>query len=168
MKVDPKNLLLVEFDPEAAILDAQARGKRIKNPVIPQFQIAGKIAEFNSDVVRQVSGVDLDLILGNRHTDADTSAGFSKGNSSSSIALSLHLVDYKTSVIVPGVAVYNRIDVIEYSKDYSIGVFVSGSGFGASGMINIRTNGLSEAVFHLGGCPTIGIMKFIPQYMVYI
>lgn len=133
-------------DPEFILNDFQTGGSGTR--VLPDIVVGGSITEFDKDIEGDSSSIDLDILISNKGEDYDIGGNMGQGKKLSRVVLDLHLLDYKTHVVIPGAHVSNTIHVLELEKDHGLGFAMWGSGLGIEGRID-RRQGFHRAVRNL-------------------
>jgi len=139
-------LTVLPFDPDYINNDFQTGGQGSR--WLPGYLISGSITEFDKDIESNVSGLNLDLLLGGG--DGETDIGYSRDNTSkmSRVAIDLQMLNYNTHAVIPGLYVSNTVNVMEIDKGNEIGFSIYGSGIGVNGKI-AKGQGFHRAVRNL-------------------
>lgn len=133
-RVSGNKLLVVPYDPEYIVNDAQTGGAGSR--LLQNLIIVGKISEFDQNVDAEESGVKAGVVA--KHGKPTAKVGMNAGRARKTwrISLNLYLLDYKTHVVIPGTTVSNTINVAETGNNQELSFVIFGSGLGVNGSIS--------------------------------
>jgi len=115
---------------------------------LPNYIVEGSITEFDKDFATSCRTEEIDFLVGGGSSETDTGIARDKSKRVSRIVIDLHLLDYSSHAVVPGVVVSNAILVVELEKQKDFGFAIYGSGVGTQGKIK-QSQGFHRAVRNL-------------------
>lgn len=137
---------VLPFDPNYISSDYKTGGRGTR--ALPNFVIEGSITEFDKDFETWKRSKEADLLVGGGRSETDIGFGREGAKRISRIVLDLHMLDYASHAVIPGVATTNSIHVVEFEKQKDFGFAIYGSGLGIRGRIK-KTHGYHRAVRNL-------------------
>ncbi len=137
---------ILPFDPQYISSDYTTGGRGSR--ALPNYIIEGSITEFDKDFETWARTKEMDVLAGGGSSETDVGFANEKSRRVSRIVLDLHLLDYASHAVIPGVTISNSIHVIELDKQKDFGFAIYGSGIGIRGRIK-HTQGYHRAVRNL-------------------
>ncbi len=149
----------IPYDPNYLVNEANLRFP--VNRAVPALVIDGAITECDENLDNQNKGVNADVFMSVHGEEGSGSGGYDSGSNLTRIALDFHLMDYRTSALLPRIQSSFGADIRTLKGGYSFGLEALGSsvGFNSSRQFS---QGKHEAVRTL---VDVSILQLLGKYL---